>query len=75
MTAPNAETRDPIPFDLIVARFAEQALADEIPPIILIASLAGVSIDLALQSMGEEETRRWLIAMVDRLKSSRDFLQ
>ena len=58
---------EPIPFDLIVARFAEQALADEVPPMILIAALAGVSIDLATQSMGADETRRWLLSIIDRL--------
>lgn len=58
---------EPIPFDLIVARLAEQALADEVPPMILIAALAGVSIDLATQSMGADETRRWLLSIIDRL--------
>ena len=56
-----------IPFDVIVARFAEQALGDDVPPMILIAALAGVSIDLAVQSMGEEETRRWLLAIIERI--------
>ena len=58
---------EPVPFDVIVARFAEQALGDDVPPMILIAALAGVSIDLAVQSMGEEETRRWLLSIIDRL--------
>ena len=67
MTASNTEPGERIPFDLIVARFAEQALGDDVPPMILIAALAGVSIDLALQSMGAEETRRWLLAVIDGL--------
>ena len=56
-----------IPFDVIVAEFARQALGDDVPPMILIAALAGVSIDLAVQSMGEDETRRWLLAIIERI--------